>query len=90
MTVRLILEGRVQGVGFRAWIVREATALGVTGWVRNRADGSVETLASGEIVAVEAFVVACGVGPDAAQVRTVRRSPARDDGSEGFRQKATL
>lgn len=90
MTVRLVLEGQVQGVGFRAWIVRRATALGVAGWVRNCADGSVEALASGDIVAVEAFIAACGVGPSEAHVSTVRRTPAKDDGSRGFRQKATL
>ena len=90
MTVRLVLEGQVQGVGFRAWIVRQATELGVAGWVRNCSDGSVEALASGDIVAVEAFVAACGVGPREAHVSTVRRTPAKDDGSRGFRQKATL
>ena len=40
--VRVVVRGRVQGVGFRAWVVREATALGVEGVVRNRPDGSVE------------------------------------------------
>ncbi|MDB5495782.1 MAG: putative acylphosphatase [Phenylobacterium sp.] len=90
ITVRLVVEGQVQGVGFRAWMVRRATALGVAGWVRNCSDGSVEALASGDIAAVEAFVAACGVGPEGARVRAVRRSPAQDDGSRGFRQKATL
>lgn len=90
MTVRLGLEGQVQGVGLRAWLVRQATELGVSGWVRNCSDGSVEALASGDIVAVEAFVAACAVGPKGAHVSTVRRTPAKDDGSRGFRQKATL
>jgi acylphosphatase len=90
MTVRLVLEGQVQGVGLRAWIVRRATELGVAGWVRNCSDGTVEALASGDIVAVEAFVAACGVGPSGAQVSAVRRSPDKDDGSQGFRQKVTL
>lgn len=44
---RLTVRGRVQGVGFRAWTVREAKALGLDGWVRNRRDGTVEVLACG-------------------------------------------
>ena len=43
-TVRLFVAGRVQGVGFRAFLIREANALGLDGWARNRADGSVEAL----------------------------------------------
>lgn len=90
ITVSVILEGKVQGVGFRAWLVQQAADCGVAGWVLNRSDGSVEALATGDIVAVEAFVSACGVGPPAAHVRTVRRGPGKDDGSVGFRQKATM
>jgi acylphosphatase len=87
--VRLEIEGRVQGVGFRWWTVRRATALGLAGWVRNRRDGSVEALAIGELEVIEAFALACAEGPRAAEVSAVRRRPAEDDGSETFDERPT-
>ena len=87
--VRLEIEGRVQGVGFRWWTVRQATALGLAGWVRNRRDGSVEALAIGELEVIEVFALACAEGPRAADVRAVRRRPAEDDGSETFGERPT-
>ncbi len=69
--VRLRIMGRVQGVGFRDWTVSTGRALGLIGWVRNRADGSVETLAQGPETQVQQFVAVCGVGPTAAHVRHV-------------------
>jgi acylphosphatase len=88
--VRLQIQGRVQGVGFRWWTVRQAQALGVTGWVRNRRDGSVEVLAIGEPKALEALIDACGRGPAGAEVRSLTQSPAEDDGSAGFEERATF
>jgi acylphosphatase len=74
--VLLRIEGRVQGVGYRAWAVREARWLGLAGWVRNRADRSVEVLIRGPEEAVDRFVEAARRGPYAAEVRAVRVSPA--------------
>lgn len=88
--VRLQIEGRVQGVGFRWWTVRQALALRITGWVRNRRDGSVEVLAIGEATALEALADACGRGPKGAEVQTLRQTPAEDDGSQGFEERATV
>jgi acylphosphatase len=88
--VRLQIEGRVQGVGFRWWTVRQAQALGVAGWVRNRRDGSVEVLAIGEPKALEALIDACGRGPAGSEVRALTQSPAEDDGSTGFEERATV
>jgi acylphosphatase len=69
--VHLIIRGRVQGVAFRAYTVREARALGLTGWVRNRPDGSVELVAEGEQQGLERLEAWCHRGPSAASVRDV-------------------
>lgn len=87
---RLRIEGRVQGVGYRAWAVAQAGRLGLSGWARNRRDGAVEILAIGEPAAIEALARACAEGPAAARVTAVRREPAADDGSQGFSQRATI
>jgi acylphosphatase len=89
-TVRVIVSGRVQGVGFRAWVEREAAARGLSGWVRNRRDGSVEALFSGEATAVEAMTAACRSGPRLAMVDDVTVVEATaDPGLRGFRTIAT-
>ena len=74
--VRVRIEGRVQGVWFRAWTAQEATARGLDGWVRNRADGTVEALFKGPADAVEAMVEACWEGPPSARVTDVAARPA--------------
>lgn len=88
MQVRI--EGRVQGVGFRAWAIREARARGLSGWVRNRTDGSVEALIAGPTPAVEAMVAACRSGPRAAVVTQVGVAPASDPRSDNFVQRPTV
>lgn len=81
MTVarRLVISGRVQGVGYRRWAEREALSLDLDGWVRNRKDGSVEALVAGDAVAVASFVEACRIGPRGAAVDDVAELPAADD-----------
>ena len=69
--VRVVVHGRVQGVGFRAWVVREAIALGVGGRVWNLADGGVEAEAVGSAAALERFVAALRTGPRLARVEQV-------------------
>ena len=66
---RLRIEGRVQGVWFRESMRREAQAMGITGWVRNRMDGSVEAVVEGTPEAVRAMVEWARRGPDRAEVR---------------------
>ena len=66
--VRVRVEGRVQGVWFRAWTVQEASRRGLAGWVRNRRDGSVEAVFAGPQGQVDDMVAACRRGPPAAQV----------------------
>lgn len=82
-SVRVSIEGTVQGVGFRYWTERVATGLGLTGWVRNRRDGSVEALFCGEADDVAEMLQRCHDGPRSAQVTAVRileeGLPAPDD-----------
>jgi len=89
-TVRLTITGHVQGVGYRFWAERAAAALGISGWVRNRSDGTVELLATGSEDAIAAMIEACRQGPRAAVVSDVAASDAEDDGSEGFSARPTL
>jgi acylphosphatase len=77
--VLVVIQGHVQGVGFRASCQRQATALGVTGWVRNRWDGGVEALLEGPAEAVDAMVRWCHRGPPAAEVSSVRISETSPD-----------
>ena len=74
MTIRFHVTGRVQGVGFRWFVVKEARALGLAGYVRNLADGSVEVVAEGEAAALERLAAALAHGPAAARVAGVARS----------------
>jgi acylphosphatase len=90
IAVRVVVEGRVQGVGFRAWAIGEAARQGLRGWVRNRRDGTVEGLFIGAPEAVDAMVEACRRGPRLAQVSRLAREPAEDDGSTDFRGRATV
>lgn len=72
--VRIVVRGRVQGVWFRGSARDEARRLGLVGWARNRADGSVEILAEGAPAAVERLVAWCHEGPPLARVRSVERT----------------
>jgi acylphosphatase len=67
----VVVRGRVQGVGFRAWTEHMALRHGVAGWVRNRRDGSVEAVFSGAADAVAAMVAACRQGPGGGAVNGV-------------------
>ncbi|MDI3299159.1 MAG: acylphosphatase [Bacillota bacterium] len=85
LRVHLRIRGRVQGVGFRAGARAEAERLGVTGWVRNAEDGSVELEAQAEPEALERFLRWCQRGPAGARVDAVdSASRAPVDGERGF------
>jgi acylphosphatase len=88
-TLLLRISGVVQGVGYRAWAEDQAKALGLAGWVRNRRDGSVEVLVSGETGAVEQMLGLCWQGPRAAQVERVESEPAPAPMLVGFRTLPT-
>lgn len=88
--LRLVVRGRVQGVGYRAWAVGTARALGLSGWVRNRRDGTVEILAAGPAEALERLAAACRRGPPSCEVTSVEQSAAEAPDRTGFDQAATL
>jgi len=88
-TRRLFITGLVQGVWYRGGMVARADELGVTGWVRNRRDGSVEAVVSGSPEQLEAIVSWARRGPPGARVAHVAVEPA--DGSySGFEQRPTI
>lgn len=87
---RLIIEGRVQGVGYRWWVVGEAQGLGLRGWVRNRRDGAVEVLAMGRAEALDRLAQRCAEGPPGARVDEVAALEAQEDSSAGFEQWPTV
>ena len=88
---RLVITGRVQNVFYRDWFVERATALGVDGWVRNRADGSVEAVVAGPSEMIEAIVAKAREGSPASRVAGVT---VTDDASaetlDGFVKRATI
>jgi acylphosphatase len=89
-SVHLRITGRVQGVGYRAWAIETARRLGLRGWVRNRADGTVEALVIGAEDPVSTMIEVCREGPFAARVAEVAVSATIDDGSDGFTPRATV
>ena len=91
VTRHLQIGGRVQGVGFRYSMQRQAARLGLTGWVRNRRDGSVEALVQGDEVAVATLTEWARRGPAGAHVTELRVTSAEADASlAGFEQRPTI
>lgn len=84
------VQGFVQGVGFRDFLTMAAQRDKLDGWVRNRADGSVEALVSGATKAVENFVAAATHGPRGARVTAVDLINSTPPAEKGFRQQSTL
>jgi len=76
---QVTIRGRVQGVGYRAWVEHRARAHGLEGWVRNRRDGSVEALFAGPAEIVANMVALCRRGPPSARVEGVQEEPASSD-----------
>jgi len=85
--LRVVVSGRVQGVWYRGWVVDEARARGLDGWVRNRRDGSVEAVFAGASDAVAEMVAACREGPAMARVVAVETHPHEDPVGPGFVQR---
>lgn len=86
----LSIHGLVQGVWYRNWAIETARNLNLTGWVRNRRDGSVEVQVEGAIEAIDAFVASAYRGPPAAQVARIDVSEAPFESLEGFVRRPTV
>ena len=82
---RVLVRGRVQGVGFRYWTRGEAERLGLHGWVKNLPDGNVEAEIEGDPTAVAELLDALGHGPRGASVDGIDVSDRSPDGGSGFR-----
>ncbi|AUG52332.1 acylphosphatase [Thalassospira marina] len=91
IAVLVRIEGRVQGVWFRAWTVEQARKRGLTGWVRNRADGTVEAVFCGAPSVVQSMLGAAQQGPDGARVDRLHEEaiPIVEEFS-GFEKRSTL
>jgi acylphosphatase len=76
---RVMIKGRVQGVGYRAWVDHEARRLGLQGWVRNRRDGSVEAVFKGDEKTVADMIASCRNGPSSSRVDDVAEEAANED-----------
>lgn len=81
---RYVVAGRVQGVGYRYFVLRQAEVLGVSGYARNRSDGSVEVVAEGSDTALADFEARLRDGPTFAEVTGVTREAIRERSGGGF------
>lgn len=89
-TVRLRIEGLVQGVGYRAFVEREVGRLGLDGWVRNRRDGGVEVVLTGPAARIDAMIAACNQGPRDCRVDMVKVLDEPDPVTPGFDVRPTV
>lgn len=89
-TVRVIISGRVQGVGFRYWVQSTARDLGVAGWVRNRRDGCVEAVYSGTPATVDRMLDASRNGPAHASVDNLQQFQWEETVADGFLIEPTV
>lgn len=88
--VEVTIEGRVQGVGYRAWADETARGLGLRGWVRNRRDGGVDALFCGDAAAVRAMLIHCESGPPLARVTAIESRDVSGSVPDGFSVRETV
>lgn len=87
LSKHLIISGRVQGVSYRAWTVKNAEKRNLFGWVRNRTDGTVEAVLSGEASIVDEMIEACWKGPLAAKVTDIQIKDWTSSEEKTFQKK---
>lgn len=88
--VKVMIEGRVQGVWYRGWTQKTAQRLGLDGWVQNRRDGSVQAVFSGPDEAVDEMLKLCETGPEFAFVTSVQHVPHNSPVPSGFHFRRSL
>ncbi len=88
--VRVVIEGRVQGVWFRGWTAEEARRLNIRGWIRNRRDGTVEAVFAGAAADVDEIIAACRQGPPMARVTNITEYPCEEPEGDGFGYSPTV
>jgi len=88
--IKVLIEGRVQGVWFRGWTVENARRLNLDGWVLNRRDGSVQAVFSGPSKLVDEMLRLCAEGPPAADVSSVEHIAHNTPVDVGFRIKRSV
>ena len=89
-TLRMKIEGYVQAVGYRNFAINEANRLGLDGWIRNRSDGTVEALISGDTKKVEQFIMACAKGPPGSRINNFELHKAEPPAEKGFHRRSSL
>lgn len=90
ITRHLRIHGRVQGVNYRNWCIFTAKNMGLTGWVRNRRDGTVEAMATGAEDSLEDFIKACYKGPAMAKVTNIEINDGVDEELQDFEYRDTV
>ena len=90
ITYSVAVTGRVQGVSFRDWTIRQACQLNISGWVRNRRDGTVEALISGSSDKIKVMLNRLEVGPSSANVTSIRLKKSCPPSVIGFRKLMTV
>ena len=88
--IHLIIHGRVQGVGFRAWFAGNAKKHALDGWVRNRKDGTVEAVICGDTVQMEQMIKLAHKGPLAGKVTQIEQSEIHELPPRGFEKRETV
>jgi acylphosphatase len=89
-SLHLLITGRVQGVGFRDWLIHEAKKLGLAGWVRNFDSDTVEAVISGPEEAIDLCVQRCWRGPSLADVTDIRVTETPPPAEPGFLRRSSI